>query len=129
LQAAHDAGVLHRDVKPGNILICEREFLCVKLSDFGVGQVTSDDSLGGLTRAGFTLTLISGGSSQTGTHVYMAPELYAGKPASIRSDVYSLGILFYQLLVGDFSQPLSSEWSEQITDPLLQEDLAELEAY
>ena len=123
LQAAHDAGVLHRDVKPGNILICERESLCVKLSDFGVGQVTSDDSLGGLTRAGFTLTLISGGSSQTGTHVYMAPELYAGKPASIRSDVYSLGILFYQLLVGDFSQPLSSEWPEQITDPLLQEDL------
>src|SRR5262249_7465505 len=97
LQAAHDAGVLHRDVKPGNILIHEGESLCVKLSDFGIGQLAAEDSQADRTRAGFTLTLASAASSQTGTHLYWAPELYAGKPASIRSDIYSLGILFYQI--------------------------------
>ena len=53
----------------------------------------------------------------------MAPELFSGKPTSIRSDIYALGVVFYQLLVGDFSRPVTTDWAKQITDPLLREDL------
>jgi len=155
LQAAHDAGVIHRDVKPGNILIADcglriaewhsrsepsslssassenpkseirnPKWPQAKLTDFGIGQVVSEEYLKGVTRAGFTQTILAdSSSSKTGTQLYMAPELLAGKPASIRSDIYSLGVVLYQLLVGDFTRPVTAEWSEEITDPLLREDL------
>src|SRR2546425_9016094 len=64
-----------------------------------------------------------GSSSQTGTQMYMAPELFAGKPASIRSDIYSLGVVLYQLLVGDMTRPLATDWADDISDPLLRDDL------
>ncbi|MBI3414742.1 MAG: protein kinase [Verrucomicrobia bacterium] len=148
LQAAHDAGVIHRDVKPGNILAQNssrrKEALTfspgtgagkneppnvgcyevqVKLTDFGIGQVVSEEYLAGRTRAGFTQTLLGSTSSHTGTQMYMAPELLAGKPASTRSDIYSLGIVLYQLLVGDFARPLTTDWTDHVSDPLLRDDL------
>jgi serine/threonine protein kinase len=151
LQAAHDAGIIHRDVKPGNILIgpqvrsaangstlregaplsgeavsgVEGEAsVAVKLADFGIGQVVSEEYLAGMTRAGFTETMMSpASSSQTGTQLYMAPELFAGNPASTRSDIYSLGVVLYQLLVGSFSRPLMTDWADGIEDPLLRDDL------
>ncbi|MEW6235875.1 MAG: protein kinase [Candidatus Omnitrophota bacterium] len=129
LQAAHDAGIIHRDIKPSNILIGGRGIspgdIQVKLTDFGIGQVISTESLSGITRAGFTQTLLAEESaSRSGTHLYMAPELIAGKPASIRSDIYSIGVVLYQLLVGDLSRPLAMGWSENINDPLVKEDIA-----
>jgi WD40 repeat protein/serine/threonine protein kinase/class 3 adenylate cyclase len=128
LQAAHDAGIIHRDVKPGNILISGdpsgMKPLTVKLTDFGIGQVVSAEALIGVTQAGFTQTMLgSESSSHTGTQLYMAPELLAGKPASIRSDIYSLGVVLYQLLVGDFSRPVTMDWDRTISDPLLRQDL------
>jgi class 3 adenylate cyclase len=128
LQAAHEAGIIHRDIKPGNILIAEREspnavLPSVKLSDFGIGQIVSEEALGGITRAGFTQTVAGESSSHTGTQLYMAPELLAGKPASTRSDIYSLGVVLYQLLAGDLRAPLTSDWWKHISDPLLREDL------
>jgi hypothetical protein len=62
-------------------------------------------------------------SSRTGTQLYMAPELLAGKSASIRSDIYSLGVVLYQLLVGDFKRPVTTDWDNDVADPLLQDDL------
>ncbi len=143
LQAAHDAGVIHRDVKPGNILISgqwptviiQREqagpssgprpaALTAKLTDFGISQVVSLELLAGVTQGGFTQTMLSGGSSsQTGTQIYMAPELWEGKPASTRSDIYSLGVVLYQLVIGDFTCPLTTDWADDVPDALLREDL------
>ncbi|MBI3418085.1 MAG: protein kinase [Verrucomicrobia bacterium] len=145
LQAAHEAGVIHRDVKPSNILVSvgqasslsavprsaaagqsetgKMPVLQAKLTDFGIGQVVTQEALAGLTKLGFTQTMMSPGSTQTGTHLYMAPELLAGKPASTRSDIYSLGVVLYQLLIGDFAQPLTTDWARRVSDPLLREDL------
>ena len=128
LQAAHEAGIIHRDVKPANILIGGKGVgpteVQVKLTDFGIGQVVSDEYLQGITRAGFTQTILSdSSSSHTGTQLYMAPELVVGKPASTRSDIYSLGVVLYQLLVGDFSRPVTTDWVKQIPDSLLREDI------
>ena len=124
LQAAHDSGVIHRDVKPTNILVGGdgNAGVRVHLTDFGIGQVVSAEALAGVTRAGFTMTIMES-ASQTGTHLYMAPELFAGKPASIRSDIYALGVVLYQLLAGDFTRPVTTDWAKQIADPLLREDL------
>ncbi len=122
LQAAHDSGVIHRDVKPSNILVGNRTDLHAYLTDFGIGQVVSDEVLSRLTRSGFTQTL-GDTSSRSGTQLYMAPELFSGKPASIRSDIYALGVVLYQLVVGDFSRPVTTDWAKQISDPLLRDDL------
>jgi len=148
LQVAHDAGVIHRDVKPGNVLISaegsatrdeqgagpsaslgsslitHHPSLSVKLTDFGIGQVVSEEVLKGVTRAGFTQTMIAdSSSSHAGSQLYMAPELLAGKPASTRSDIYSLGVVLYQLLVGDFARPVTTDWAKDVPDVLLQADL------
>lgn len=131
LQAAHDAGVIHRDVKPTNILVSHPKgegrsgaVPTAKLSDFGIGQVVSQDYLAGVTQTGFTQTILTeASSSRTGTHLYMAPELLAGKPASIRSDIYSLGVVLYQTVVGDFGRPLATDWADEVSDPLLRDDI------
>ena len=128
LQIAHDSGVIHRDVKPGNILVSgsgsSPADVRVRITDFGIGQVVSPEVLAGLTRSGFTQTLMPSAGGQTGTQIYMAPELVAAKPASTRSDIFSLGVVLYQMLVGDFTQPLTVDWMQEIDDPLLREDLA-----
>lgn len=123
LQVAHDAGVIHRDVKPSNILIAESQGEPrVKLTDFGIGQVVNAEALAGMTQLGFTQTLLSA-SNGTGTQLYMAPELITGLPATTRSDLYSLGVVLYQLIVGDLTRPVTGDWAEDIEDPLLREDL------
>ena len=128
LQAAHETGIVHRDIKPANILIGGRGMgpteIQVKLTDFGIGQVLSEESLNGITRAGFTQTIMAdSSSSHTGTQLYLAPELLAGKAASIRSDIYSLGVVLFQLLVGDLARPVTTDWAHDIPDALLRDDL------
>ena len=122
LQAAHDSGVIHRDVKPSNILVDGRSDIHAYLTDFGIGQVVSKEVLSRLTHSGFTQT-IEESSSRSGTQLYMAPELFSGRPASIRSDIYALGVVLYQLVVGDFARAVTTDWAKQITDGLLREDL------
>jgi len=128
LDAAHRCGVVHRDIKPGNILIARspghRDSPMVKLTDFGIGQVAAKELLDKVTQAGFTQTMLgSGGSHQTGTYLYMAPELLAGRSATAQSDIYSLGVVFFQMLVGDFGRPLTTDWARNVKDPLFREDL------
>lgn len=84
---AHEAGVVHRDLKPGNILINEAGV--VKIVDFGLAAATGD--MGSrMTQAGMVL----------GTPSYMAPEQVRGKAIDLRTDIYSLGVIMYELFTG-----------------------------
>ena len=95
LGAAHDRGVVHRDLKPGNIMLLNHpdypDF--VKVLDFGIAKLTgaADPNVGHHTRVGVPI----------GTPAYMSPEQCLGEPdVDQRSDVYSLGVVFYGLLTG-----------------------------
>jgi serine/threonine-protein kinase len=85
LDYAHRNGVVHRDVKPGNLLVSEAEV--VKLADFGIARATDQSSI---TQVGSVL----------GTAAYLSPEQARGEEAGPRADLYSLGVVSYQLLSG-----------------------------
>ncbi|MET7569425.1 serine/threonine-protein kinase [Streptomyces sp. NPDC005492] len=87
LAAAHDQGIVHRDIKPGNLLLDAEGDL--KIGDFGIAQFMNDPG-GALTATGQIV----------GTSLYIAPERALGQPAGPPSDVYSLGCVLYQLLIG-----------------------------
>jgi serine/threonine protein kinase/DNA-binding winged helix-turn-helix (wHTH) protein len=125
--AAHDLDVLHKDLKPGNILISKGPDgkPQIKVADFGSASLLAPARLGalGITNLGFTHTGDAG--TLSGTVMYVAPEVFAGQSPSASSDVYALGVLLYQLVVGDFRKPLAPGWEAEVANPLLREDIAE----
>jgi non-specific serine/threonine protein kinase len=128
LSAAHGVGVLHKDLKPANILVAPRaEGWQIRLTDFGSGRLLEPSRLAGLGISLFGLTLGQGAASDSssGTPLYLAPELIAGEAATVKTDVYALGLILYQIVTGDFRKPLIPGWERDIADPLLREDIAE----
>src|SRR5918997_5389161 len=85
LRAAHERGVIHRDIKPHNILITESGD--VKVTDFGIARAASSSTM---TRTGSIL----------GTAHYISPEQAMGEPVGPQSDLYSLGVVLYEMLTG-----------------------------
>lgn len=125
--AAHAVGVLHKDLKPGNVLVAPKgDGWQVRLTDFGSGRLLSPERLTalGITRLGLTVTQSVGSDSSSGTPLYLAPELVAGEAPTVRSDVYALGLLLYQMLVGDLQRPMAPGWEQALDDPLLCADIA-----
>ncbi len=108
LDFAHESGVIHRDVKPANVMLDATQR--VKLTDFGVARITDPDAdLGEATRAG----------QMVGTPSYMSPEQIQGQPIDRRTDIFSAGILFYQFLTG--RKPFEgSQW--ELAKKIVQDD-------
>ena len=105
LQAAHSKGLVHRDIKPGNIMITPQGK--VKVTDFGIVSLQNEES--DITKTGSIL----------GTASYISPEQAQGKPVSKESDLYSLGTVLYELITGrppfDGDTPIATA-TKHITD-------------
>jgi serine/threonine protein kinase len=89
LEAIHDVGIIHRDLKTPNVMIDERGR--IRLMDFGIAKHTDELTPSGLTQAGIVM----------GTPEYMSPEQCRGQQLDFRTDIYSLGIVLYEVFTGD----------------------------
>ncbi len=92
LDYAHRHGVVHRDIKPENIMLHDGHAM---VADFGIGKALGEVEGEGVTKAGMSV----------GTPAYMSPEQAAGETVDGRSDVYSLGCVLYEMLVGEHDLP------------------------
>lgn len=107
LQYAHERNLVHRDVKPGNILLAEDG--SVKVADFGIARAINADTV---TQTAAVL----------GTAAYLSPEQAQGRPADVRSDLYALGVVLYELLTGE--QPFQGESAVTVAYQHVQEQPA-----
>ncbi|QDT55058.1 Serine/threonine-protein kinase PrkC [Caulifigura coniformis] len=109
LSEAHRAGLIHRDLKPDNVLITHRG--TPKISDFGLAKRIS----GGPGESAYTLA---------GTPHFMAPELFHGEPASRSSDVYALGVVYFQMLTGRL--PFARDSMNELMDAVVHEKVPDV---
>jgi DNA-binding winged helix-turn-helix (wHTH) protein/serine/threonine protein kinase len=125
VEAAHDLGVLHRDLKPGNILVSQSADcrIHVRVVDFGSGALLDTVQVRDLELSSAGLSA-ERKEELAGTLMYSAPELLAGNPCTAGSDVYALGILLFQIVSGNLHTPLTSGWETAVPDSLLREDIA-----
>jgi TolB-like protein/Flp pilus assembly protein TadD len=125
LDAAHEAGIMHRDVKPENVMIRRRDGY-VKVLDFGLAKLTQErpaaevgsrDATLALTRAGFVV----------GTPAYMSPEQARGQKTDARTDIWSLGVMLYEMLAG--RRPFGGETCEDVRASVLRDEPPPLPAH
>ena len=104
LGAAHALGVVHRDIKPANVMLTQHGR--VKVTDFGISRIDA--------------SALTGAGAVVGTPSYMSPEQCRGEPVDARSDVFSVGVVLYELLTG--SKPFAGKSAHEVWNKLLHED-------
>ena len=119
IAAAHQAGLIHRDLKPGNVMIGDDDHVTVL--DFGIAKVTDTSADGQIARATVTATA---GNHVTGTVAYMSPEQAEGKPIDTRSDMFALGIMLFEMLTGQ--RPFRGETTAAAIASVLRDEPVDL---
>ncbi|MFQ5627154.1 MAG: protein kinase [bacterium] len=112
LARAHEAGITHRDIKPSNIMITKRGE--VKILDFGIARIAGQKAI---TKTDSTL----------GTVAYMSPEQVKGEPVDHRTDIWSLGVVLYEMLTGQ--RPFDAEYDQAVMYRIVNEKPAALSKY
>ena len=127
--AAHSIGVLHKDLKPANVLVARDQggTPSPRLSDFGSARLLEVERLRdlGITRLGYTQQ-VSDWDDSGGTPLYLAPEVIRGGPFTLASDAFAFGVMLYQMAIDDLLQPIAAGWERNIEDPVLRGDIAAL---
>ena len=112
LARAHEAGIVHRDIKPANVMLPRRGE--AKILDFGIARLQGDEV--SLTRTG----------ASWGTPAYMSPEQARGEPVDARADVWSLGVMLYEMIAG--RRPFGGDSIEALVSSILTQEPAPLES-
>ncbi|GIW81456.1 MAG: hypothetical protein KatS3mg105_3263 [Gemmatales bacterium] len=119
LAFAHSQGMVHRDLKPANVLISGSR---IKVTDFGIGGVVASHAVRGINTIGASPISQMSAVDQarlfrgSGTPLYMSPEQRRGDQPDPRHDLYSLGVMWYQLLVGDVTRELHPGWLDELME-------------
>ena len=114
LAHAHERGIIHRDLKPANVIVTGAGH--VKVLDFGLAKRTPEADQSAVTISEADMTK---GSSFSGTLLYMAPETLRGEPSDARTDVWALGAVLYEMLIG--TPPFEGRTAYEISSAILRE--------
>jgi hypothetical protein len=118
LAFAHERGLVHRDLKPGNVLVSRKT---IKLADFGIGSVISSHAVHHSRIGTSAINQLTAADQASlyrgaGTPLYMSAEQRRGDAPDPRHDLYSLGVMWYQLLVGDVTRELHPGWATELAE-------------